>query len=360
MNHDDRLKSIRNVILSRDLDAMLVSGESNVSYLSGFTGDSSLLVVTTERRCVITDFRYVEQVERECPGWRVVRRRKDLWEATAGALAEAGVKKLGFESAHLTCAAHAKLADAAAGKVALTPLTDTVETLRAVKEPEEVERIETSLRLQEQALREVLAWVRPSMTEKRVAAELDHRMRLAGAERSAFETIVLAGERASLPHGRPTERVISQGDAVLFDWGARCSFYNSDLTRMVHFGSVSREFREVYDVVREAQERALRAVRPGVTFGEVDAAARDFIRERGHGEAFGHALGHGVGLEVHESPVVKEGNEERLQPGMVFTVEPGVYLPGWGGVRIEDMVLVTVDGVRVLSDFDKDLDRLTL
>ena len=147
---------------------------------------------------------------------------------------------------------------------------------------------------------------------------------------------------------------------MLFDWGARCFFYNSDLTRVVHFGTVPADFRAVYDIVKASEERAMAISRPGATFAEVDAAARDFIRENGHGDHFGHALGHGVGLEVHESPVVREGNEERLQPGMVFTVEPGIYIPGWGGVRIEDMVLVTDDGVRVLSNFEKDLDKLTL
>lgn len=360
MNTDERLKRLRKVILSKDLDGMLVSAESNVSYISGFTGDSSLLVVTSAKQYFITDFRYVEQAASECPGWTVVRRGKDgLWKTAAAAMAEGGVRKLGFESGHLTHAGHAKLAEAAEG-VTLTPLADVVETLRAVKTPEEIERIEEALRTQESALREVLAWIRPGITEKRVAAELDCRMRLGGAERPAFETIVATAERASLPHARPTERVISQGDAVLVDWGATCFFYNSDLTRVVHFGTVSREFRAVYDIVRSAQERALAVIRPGVTFSEVDGAARGFIAERGHGESFGHALGHGVGLEVHESPVVREGNTERLQPGMVFTVEPGIYIPGWGGVRIEDMVLVTDDGVRVLSDFERDLDKLTL
>ena len=356
---EDRLATLRKIILSKNLDGILISSVPNVGVLSGFTGDSSMLVVTSDAQMLVTDFRFVEQAERECSDWTIVRRDTGFYKTLAGVLSDAGVRRLGFESAHLTHAQHERLSSAAAG-VTLTPLLDTVERLRETKTDEEVAHIEAALRIQETALREVMTWVRPGMTEKRVASELDHRMRLNGAEASAFETIVAAGERASLPHAQPTERVISQGDALLIDWGARRFFFNSDLTRMLHFGSVSAEFRKVYEVVAEAQTRAMDVVRPGATFAEVDAAAREHIRRAGYGERFGHALGHGVGREVHESPVVGEGNEDRLAPGMVFTVEPGIYIPTWGGVRIEDMVLVTDNGVRVLSDFEKNLDALVL
>ncbi len=354
-----RIGKLRKIVEAENVDGVLVSSGANVTYLSGFTGDDSLALVTADRLQMITDFRYVEQIEQECPGWEVVRRKKDLWTATAGALAESGIKRLGFESAHLSHRSFSKLASTA-DDVELVPLEGKLEGLREVKDEEEVKAIEAALRCQEAAFAEMKEWMKPGMTEKEVARELDYRMRCHGAERFAFETIVACAERASLPHARTTQRVIRQGDAVLVDWGARRFFYNSDLTRVLHFGSVSGEFEKIYDVVRRAQEAALAVIRPGVKFSEVDGAARGTIREKGYGEQFGHSLGHGVGLEVHESPAVKEGNEERLQPGMVFTVEPGIYIPGWGGVRIEDMVLVTDRGVRILSACEKDLEDMVL
>ncbi|KPL04374.1 MAG: hypothetical protein AMK75_01190 [Planctomycetes bacterium SM23_65] len=354
-----RIRELRKTIEGEHVDGMLISSVANVTYLSGFTGDDSLALVTTDRLQMITDFRYVEQIEQECPGWEVVRREKDLWETTAGAFAESGVKRLGFESAHLSHRNFSRLVTSVEG-VELVPLEGKVEGLRQVKEEAEVNAIEAALRCQEAAFAEIKEWMRPGMTEREVARELDYRMRCHGAERFAFETIVACAERASLPHARTTQRVITQGDAVLIDWGARRFFYNSDLTRVLHFGTVTSEFQKIYDVVRQAQEAALAVIRPDVTFSEVDGSARRYIRDRGYGEQFGHSLGHGVGLEVHESPVVKEGNEERLQPGMVFTIEPGIYIPGWGGVRIEDMVLVTDRGVRILSACEKDLEDMVL
>jgi Xaa-Pro aminopeptidase len=331
----------------------------NVTYMSGFTGDDSLALVARDRHYLITDFRYIEQAEADCPGWQIVRREKSLWASVAQAATDASVRRMGFESAHLSVARLNHLQEAV-GAMALLPIEGAVEKLREVKDAAEVKRIEEALRCQEQALREVMGSIKPGMGERDVALELDYHMRRLGAQSSAFETIVAAGERGSLPHARPTERVIAQGDALLIDWGARRFFYNSDLTRTLHLDTVTPEFEKVYTIVREAQERALAVIRPGVAFAQVDAAARDYIRQRGYGEWFGHSLGHGVGLEVHESPVVREGNEELLRPGTVFTVEPGIYMPGWGGIRIEDMVLVAEQGCRVLSRFEKDLSRLTL
>lgn len=359
MNTERRVTELRKTIETEKLDGILISNVPNVTYVSGFTGDDSLALVTMDETCLITDFRYVEQAQQECPGWEVVRRKDDIWGAVKGVLAESGVKRLGFETAHLTHRNAQKLAAAADG-IELVPLEDRVEKLRMVKDPEEVRAIEAALACQEEALVEIKSWVKPGMTEKEVARELDYRMRCHGAERSAFETIVAAGERGSLPHAHATERVIGQGDALLIDWGARRFFYNSDLTRMLHFGSVTPEFEKVYGIVRQAQEAALSVIGPELTFSQVDGAARTVIRDAGYGEQFGHSLGHGVGLEVHESPVVKEGNEERLQPGVVFTVEPGVYIPGWGGVRIEDVVLVSRDGGRMLSSCEKDLGKMIL
>jgi len=354
-----RINELRKAIEAEKLDALLVSSVPNVSYLSGFTGDDSLALISPGRQHIVTDFRYAEQVEQQCPGWQLVVRKDDLWSAVSSEIEGNGVGRLGFESVHLSHRNHGRLAAAVEG-VELVPLTGTVEKLREIKDAEEVEKIQAAVRCQEAAFNEVKAWLEPGVTEKEVAREIDDRMRRHGAERFAFETVVAAGERASLPHAQATERVVAKEDTLLIDWGARRFFYNSDLTRVLCLGSVNSKFERIYETVRHAQERALAVIRPGVRFSEVDEAARGYIRERGYGERFGHALGHGVGLEVHESPLVREKNEERLVPGMVFTVEPGIYIPGWGGVRIEDMVLVTARGVQVLSTCDKDLDKLTL
>lgn len=359
MDTTQRVSEFRRVIEAENVDAMLISSVANVTYLSGFTGDDSLALVTPDSLKVVTDFRYVEQVEQECPGWEVVHRKKNLWTAAAAVLDECGVKRVGFESAHLSHRSSVKLATAADG-VELVGLEGKVERLRGIKDEEEVKAIEAAVACQEAAFAEIKAWVKPGMTEKQVACELEYRMRRHGADACAFQTTVAGGERSSLPHARATQRVVRQGDALLVDWGARRFFYNSDLTRMLHFGIVPVEFEEIYDIVRQAQEEALAVIRPGVKFSEVDGAARGFITDKGYGEQFGHSLGHGVGLEVHESPVVGKGNEERLQPGMVFTVEPGIYIPGWGGVRLEDMVLVTDRGVRILSGSGKDLDSVVV
>ena len=359
MQMTDRLQKLRTIMEEESVDGFLVSSVPNVTYLSGFSGDSALALVGRERQLLITDVRYIEQAESECPGWEVVRHKKGIWKTTARLASDVGIRRLGFETGHITHLSHSKLSSDMGG-ITLVAIDGKVEHLRQFKDDKEVKLIEAALRCQEDALREVVKWMKPGMTEKQIACELDYRMRRAGADEPAFETIAAVGKRASLPHARATERVVRQGDTLLIDWGARCFFYNSDLTRVFVFGTIPSEYEKIYGIVKQAQEHALAVIRPGVTFSEVDSAARGFIRDHGYGEEFGHSLGHGVGLEVHERPTVREGNEDRLQPGMVFTVEPGIYIPGWGGVRIEDMVLVVQDGVRVLSGFEKELDRMIL
>ena len=358
MDTRKRLAALRGVMADARVDAMLLSNVHNVRYVSGFTGDDSLALVTPERRYLVTDFRYVEQVEQECPGWTIVERKKDLWTAV-GRVLRRRARRLGFEAQHLSVGAHKRLRSALKG-VRLSPLVGKVEQLRQVKEPDEVAAIESAIKAQERAFQWLKDWLRPGLTEERIARELEYRMGRYGSERPAFETIVAAGARGSLPHARASERVVRKGDALLIDWGAKRFFYNSDLTRVLHLGKVSRRFERIYGIVKDAQAHALAAIRPGVKLGELDAVARDYISSKAFGARFGHSLGHGVGLEVHELPSVRKGNKERLSPGMVCTIEPGIYIPGWGGSRIEDMVLVTDTGVRVLSSCEKDLGRMIL
>lgn len=359
MNINKRLRSLREGVLGHKVEAFLVSSVQNIQYLTGFTGEDSLALVTPERRYIVTDFRFVEQIEQECPGWTIVKRNHDLWSAASGVLKRNRIRRLGFESAHLSHRSH-RLLRSASKRVKLVPLVGKVEKLRQVKDAHEVAAIEAALDVSQKAFHDVRRWVRPGMTELQVARELEHRMSRHGAQKPAFDSIVATGERGSLPHARATERLICKGDALLIDWGARRFFYNSDLTRVLHFGKVNAKFERIYGIVLEAQARALATVRPGATFGEVDDAARNYISAKGFGKQFGHSTGHGIGLEVHELPTVRMGNDERLQPGMVFTVEPGIYIPGWGGVRIEDMVLVTDTGARVLSSCGTDIRKIVL
>lgn len=359
MDTKARVRSLRRGVLAAKTEAFLVSSVPNVTYVSGFTGDDSLALVTPDRKYIITDFRYVEQVEQECPGWKCIQRKKDLWSAVSQVLKRQRIRRLGFETAHLSHRNHRLLRKECRG-VKLAPLLGEIEELRQVKDSQELTAIEAAIDAQQKAFEEIKDWLRPGLSESKIARELEYRMCRRGAERPAFESIVAAAERGSLPHARATERVVRKGDALLVDWGARRFFYNSDLTRVLHFGRVGRKFERIYSIVRDAQARAIAAIRPGMKFADLDAVARDTISAKGFGKRFGHSLGHGTGLEVHELPGVRKGNESQLQPGMVFTIEPGIYIPGWGGVRIEDMVLVTETGARVLSSSEKDLARMVL
>ncbi len=359
MDTRKRVAALRRTIDSEKIGALVISNVPNVSYISGFTGDDSLALVTGDRKYLITDFRYVEQVEQECPGWTIIQHTKGSWAAAADVLKRNRVRKAGFESAHLSHR-NWRLLASETKRIKLAPTVAAVEKLREIKDADEVKAMRSALKAQQTAFEKMKQWVRPGMTECHVARQLEHLMGMEGSEKPSFETIVAAGPRGSLPHAHPTQRVAHKGDALLIDWGARRFSYNSDLTRVLHFGKVSTKFERIYDVVKQAQALAIAAVKPGMKLGELDAVARDYISARGFGSRFGHSLGHGIGLEVHERPAVRRGNEERVLPGMVFTVEPGIYIPGWGGVRIEDMVLVTETGARVLSSCEKDLGKMIL
>jgi Xaa-Pro aminopeptidase len=359
MNTERRVDALRSSISQQKCDAIVLSNAISVRYISGFSGDDSLALVTPDRRFIITDFRYVEQVEQECPGWEVVKRKLDVYDAAARVAKACKVKRLGFEAGHISYASYRRFLKCAKG-LRLAPTTGIVDRMRMIKDADEVAAIEAAIRCQEAAFREVRKWLKPGVTELDVATELEYRMRRHGAQRWAFETITAGAERGSLPHARPTERLVRKGEALLLDWGARCFFYNSDLTRVLHFGKVTSRFRKIYSIVKQAQELGIAAVRPGARLSDIDLAAREHIRKAGFGPQFGHSLGHGVGLDVHEAPTVREASKELAQPGMVFTIEPGIYIPRWGGVRIEDMVLVTERGVRVLSTLTKELDEMIL
>ncbi|MBX6352913.1 MAG: aminopeptidase P family protein [Thermoflavifilum sp.] len=343
--------------LQRDgLDALLVSGPENRRYVSGFTGTAgSVLVTAADRQWFITDFRYVDQAKAQCQGFEIVNQGSSYTDALANLLRSAGVKRLGFEQDILTYGEVERLRvlerDA---DVELVPTSGMVEALRQVKDEEEIRCIERAAEIADAAFKHMLEWLRPGVTEAEVALELETTMRRLGASGAAFTTIIASGVRSSLPHGVASDKVIERGDLVTLDFGAVYEGYCSDLTRTVVVGPPSERQLEIYQIVLEAERAALAAARPGMTGKALDAVARDLIASRGYGEAFGHSLGHGIGLAIHEDPRVSRLGEEVLQPGMVVTIEPGIYLSGWGGVRIEDDIVLTEQGARILTHSPKD------
>lgn len=335
--------------------ALLVTHESNVSYLTGFTGDSSYLLLTAAGEALLlSDSRYTTQLEEECPDLELVIRSspKTMLSSVLETLAAQRVACLALEADSLSWSFQRRLDEQSKG-LQLTPTSGLVEQLREIKDKDELDEIRASIRLAERGFAILRATLRPELTEKQIADDLEHQLRLLGAKGCAFPPIIAVGERSALPHARPTDRTVSSGEWLLVDWGAQARHYKSDFTRIVVTGKPPAKLEKIYQTVLAAQLAAIAAIRPGVTASEVDAAARNVIAQAGHGKHFGHGLGHGFGLEIHESPRLGQSNNQPLRPGMVITIEPGIYLPGWGGVRIEDDVLVTRTGHEVLTNVPK-------
>ena len=338
----------------------LVTHLPNVRYLCGFTGSSAVLALTPSRSVFFSDGRYTEQARAEVAGARIVIARKSPLAAAAEWLQRGAVRKksgvrLGIESEHVTVASRALLARLLSPHFRLRNTAGLVERHRMVKDAEELARLRAAARLGGTLFEAALSQVRPGTAESVLAAEMEYVARQGGAEEMSFPTIVAAGPRSALPHAHASSNPVPPRGFVLFDFGVILAGYCSDMTRTVCVGRPTEEARRVYQAVLEAQMAAVAAVRPGVAVGEVDRAARNVLRGAGLARYFTHSTGHGVGLEIHEPPRVAAGQQERLQPGMVITVEPGVYLPKRGGVRIEDMVVVTGSGCEVLTSTSKEL-----
>ncbi|MGC8640652.1 MAG: M24 family metallopeptidase [Isosphaeraceae bacterium] len=358
----NRRERLRRNFAAANLDALLVSSETNVSYLTGFSGDSSVLLVGRQRDVILSDFRFTTQIAQECPGLESYIRpsTQTMNQAIVQAVGALEVRRLGFESAVLTVADWDKLRQALPN-VSLVATAEQVEKLRQIKDEQEIAAIREAIDYAEKAFLSVRGQLREGLTEKEVADLLDWSMRQCGATGSSFPAIVAVGVRSALPHARPTDDArIGDDDFVLFDWGATGRPYKSDLTRVVVTGKVTPEFEKVYRTVLEAQERAIASVRPGVKAVDVDAEARSVIEEAGFGRFFDHGLGHGLGMEIHEAPRLRKESQTLLQPGMIVTVEPGIYLPDWGGIRIEDDVLVTSEGCEILTHLPRTLDSVCL
>lgn len=348
------MQALRQSLSEQGLEALLVTRAENRFYISGFRGSAGTVIVTLERALLVTDFRYEEQAAQQARGFEVVKHGPRMVDTIAEILASAGVRRLGYEKEGLNCKEYELFRDRLA-PVEMVGTEGLIEALRAVKSATEIEAIRRAAGIAAAAYSEVLALIRPGVREADLALEFDYLMRKKGAEGSAFETIVASGPRSSLPHARPGERTLQRGDLVVLDFGARVGGYCSDATRTVVIGRPDERQREIYELVLGAQEAALAALRAGLSGAEVDAVARDIIARAGHGEHFGHGLGHGVGIEVHEGPRLSSAGDQPLVAGNVVTVEPGVYLPGWGGVRIEDLVVVTEAGCEIFSPIVKEL-----
>jgi Xaa-Pro aminopeptidase len=367
-----RRQQLQRALAAESLDALLVTHPVNVSYLTNFSGESSFLVLTRDRAVLVSDFRFTEQIAEECPGLdtHVRPTAQTVQQAAAEVLGKFGPRSVGFESNHLTVADHETFRDLL--KTAdWKPGRDRVEKLRAVKDDSELAQIREAIDFAERAFAVFRALLRPDDSERQLCDLLEATVRKVGGQGSSFPPIVAVGPRAALPHAPPTEHRVGEAGLLLVDWGASGRFYKSDLTRVLatrHNPKFAPErggpkgdakLAEVYAVVATAQQKAISLVRPGAKGHDVDAAARGVIAEAGYGDCFGHGLGHGLGMQVHEAPAVRPNSEAILEPGMVVTIEPGVYLPGWGGVRIEDDVLVTPDGCEVLTHVSRDLRELS-
>ena len=338
-------------LAARELDALLVTDLANLRWLTGFTGSNGLALVGPEVRRFVTDFRYLSQADAEVSSDWSHEIATDLFEQVAKDLPA----RVGFDDQHLTVKQHRRLDELVGDAAELVPAGGILEDLRLVKDAEEVEKIRAAARLADEALLEVLADGIVGRTEREVAIDLEFAMRRRGASGASFPSIVAAGPHGALPHAQPRDVSIPPGTLVTIDFGAVLDGYASDCTRTFATGELDPRDRAVYDLVLRAQEEALDAVRPGPLGREVDAIARSIIEGAGHAEHFGHGLGHGVGLEVHEGPRLSKQGETALTAGHVVTVEPGVYIPGHIGVRIEDLVAITEDGHDVLSSLPKDL-----
>jgi Xaa-Pro aminopeptidase len=341
-------------LAERKIDALLVSSSPNVRYLSGFTGSNGNLLIWRDGAVLFTDPRYDLRAKEEVSCRVTVTRRPLVFDVVAR-IGRLGLRHVGYEETRLTCDAFEALKSRLPAKASLVPVAGWLEELRTIKSPAELALIRTSVETNSRAFEQATARLRPGMTEKALAAELDYRMRRLGAEKAAFDTIVAGGVRTAFPHSEPTAARFATGELVLVDMGALQDGYSSDMTRMLYLGVPTLKVKRIYRAVLEAQMAALDAVRPGALASHVDRQARRVLKSHGLHRAFVHSTGHGLGLEIHEPPRIGKNGKSQLQAGMTITIEPGAYLEGFGGIRIEDTVVVTASGCEILTPTSKEL-----
>ena len=352
---NENIDKIRSVLKKRDLDGILLYKPENRRYASGFTGSVGYALITETDTIFITDFRYTQQAAIQCDGFEIIEMSNT--KTVTDILDDLHLHQLGIEEDFMTYGQFMEFAGRLKDTY-MVPLKGAILKLRSVKMPDEIKNMEMAAHIADKAFEHILKFIKPGLTESDIALELEFFMRREGASKLSFDSIVASGERSSLPHGVASDKIVEAGDMVTLDFGCVYNGYCSDMTRTVVLGKAGNKQREIYDIVLEAQVTSLKAVKPGMTGAELDAIARGIIGDRGYGQYFGHGLGHGVGLEVHELPHVNARGDVLMEPGMVITIEPGIYIPDFGGVRIEDLVLVTDSGYEVLSKSTKEFLEL--
>ncbi|GIN19969.1 MAG TPA: aminopeptidase P family protein [Bacillus bacterium] len=349
----NKIEKIRGCFTEFDIDGLLITSPYNRRYATNFTGTAGVALITSGAAYFITDFRYTEQAETQAKEYEVIQHSGSIIEEIAEKVEKHGIEKLGFEQDYITYSEWMKFEEGL--QADLVPVSDVIEGLRIVKTESEIAVIKEAADIADAAFKHILDYIKPGTREIEIANELEFFMRKCGATSSSFDIIVASGWRSALPHGVASEKVIESGDFVTMDYGALHKGYVSDITRTVAVGEPSEQLKEIYQIVLDAQMAAVDKIKPGMTGIEADAIARDLICENGYGEYFGHSLGHGIGLEVHEGPGLSPRSEMKLVPGMTVTVEPGIYLPNVGGVRIEDDILITHSGNDKLTHSAKEL-----
>lgn len=347
-----RLLDLRDKMLADGLDGLLTGSPCNRKYLSGFDGSAGWLLATSTQAILAVDFRYVEQARQEAGGFEVIHIGGNLQDWLPGLIAKLGLGRLAVEADHVTYSTYQAICQAAKtapSACQVVPAKNLVESLRIIKDPAELAAIEKACGMADRALLEIAPRVQAGVSEKQLAWDLECLLRRQGSETLPFEIIVASGPNAAMPHARPTERLVGEGETVIIDLGARCGGYCSDITRTFYTGDGTEKFNSVYNIVLGAQATALSVIEKGMAASQADALVRGMIGKAGYGEFFGHGLGHGIGLETHEAPRIGALSGDILEEGMVFTVEPGIYLPGWGGVRIEDSVAITGGKLKTLT-----------
>ncbi|MCM3179987.1 M24 family metallopeptidase [Cytobacillus horneckiae] len=349
----EKIQKLRATFEKLGIDGFLVTSSYNRRYMSNFTGSAGVVLISNDKALFITDFRYTEQAGKQCQGYEVVQHTGSIPEKLASLVQQLGIKKLGFEQDHVTYSSYQTFDKAIDAE--LVPISGEIEKLRLIKDESEIKILKGAANIADAAFTHILNFIQPGKTEIEVANELEFFMRKEGATSSSFDMIVASGHRGALPHGVASDKVIEKGELVTLDFGAYYNGYVSDITRTVAVGQPDAKMQEIYHIVLEAQLRGMKGIKPGITGKEADALTRDYITEKGYGDNFGHSTGHGIGLEVHEGPGLSSKSDIVLEPGMVVTCEPGIYLPGLGGVRIEDDTIITKDGNENLNSSKKEL-----
>ncbi|WP_026563614.1 M24 family metallopeptidase [Bacillus sp. UNC41MFS5] len=349
----EKIEKLRSNFSTNGIDGILITSPFNRRYISNFTGTAGVVLISADKAQFLTDFRYIEQATKQCQGFEIIKTTGSIPEEVAVQVKKLGIQKLGFEADFLTFSSF-KLYDKEM-EAELVPISGVIEKLRLIKTDSELKILKVAADIADAAFKHILDFISPGKTELEVSNELEFFMRRAGATSSSFDTIVASGHRSALPHGVASDKVIEAGDIVTMDYGCYYNGYVSDITRTVAVGEPDAKLKEIYEIVLEAQLRGMAGIRPGLTGKEADAITRDYITEKGYGEYFGHSTGHGIGLEIHEGPGLSMKSDVVLEPGMVVTCEPGIYIPGLGGVRIEDDTLITKDHNEALTHSTKEL-----